>query len=552
MGKKLIEPLTNLINSTSAMSLLYECINTVLAVLVSISKDQPNHESAIQVCLQKLRILIEDSDQNCKYFLQGCKLSYFNEFLSQIVKYLGLLAMSKILQTNPKAVQAHKDLIMQCLDDKDESIRLRSLDLLYGMVSKKNLMEIIKKLMVHMNKAEGTHYRDELLAKIIDICSQNNYQYVTNFEWYVSVLVELTGMEGTRHGKLLSSQMLDVAIRVEVIRPFVVSQMAILLDNMHVFTTVNAASVGLKSSKNATDICEVLFAATWICGEFAVYLNEPFKTMDSMLKSKVTNLPGHIQSVFVQNIFKLYVHIITKIYTASNELEGENGEEEEDGAFRLSVEGLDECKRITQYVIERTQIFEQSADIEVQERACSMLQILKYINKIFEKVGENEELREQRIDLELKSLFDGELNPVAPKAQRKVPIPEGLDLDEWINDPPSEPEDNSNENAATSTTGATDSLTMFAKATSDQSRFNNTQNVSSLSSAAHGKNMSYSGSGAASGGFGNNTVSLGAKTIQPELSQEELDKLKESRRIQNDSNPFYIKAKVIIFDYLGI
>lgn len=34
LGKKLIEPLTNLINSTSAMSLLYECINTVLAGLI--------------------------------------------------------------------------------------------------------------------------------------------------------------------------------------------------------------------------------------------------------------------------------------------------------------------------------------------------------------------------------------------------------------------------------------------------------------------------------------------------------------------------------------
>lgn len=50
------------------------------------------------------------------------------------MKYLGLLAMSKILKTHPKSVQAHKDLIMVCLDDKDESIRLRALDLLYGMV----------------------------------------------------------------------------------------------------------------------------------------------------------------------------------------------------------------------------------------------------------------------------------------------------------------------------------------------------------------------------------------------------------------------------------
>lgn len=53
-------------------------------------------------------------------------------------------------------------------------------------VSKKNLMEIVKKLMLHVDKAEGTTYRDELLTKIIDICSQSNYQYITNFEWSVS------------------------------------------------------------------------------------------------------------------------------------------------------------------------------------------------------------------------------------------------------------------------------------------------------------------------------------------------------------------------------
>ena len=48
---------------------------------------------------------------------------------------------------------------------------------------RKNLMEIVKKLMQHMEKAEGTTYRDELLAKIIQICSQNDYQHISNFEW---------------------------------------------------------------------------------------------------------------------------------------------------------------------------------------------------------------------------------------------------------------------------------------------------------------------------------------------------------------------------------
>nr|XP_006815142.1 PREDICTED: AP-3 complex subunit delta-1-like [Saccoglossus kowalevskii] len=376
LGKKLIEPLTNLIHSTSAMSLLYECINTVIAGM-------PNHSASIQLCVQKLRILIEDSDQN--------------------LKYLGLLAMGRILKTHPKSVQSHKDLILQCLDDKDESIRLRALDLLYGMVSKKNLMEIVKKLMIHMDKAEGTQYRDELLSKIIQICSQSNYQYITNFEWYVSILVELTKIEGTRHGKLIASQMLDVAIRVKAIRHFAVSQMAQLLDNSHLL-------VGSAMHRNG--ICEVLYAAAWIVGEFSEHLYDPRAILDAMLRSRVTSLPGHIQGVYVQNIIKLYSFILLK---------SEKDDDKED------------MQETTQLLIEKLPMFAESADLEVQERACSILQLLKYVLKL--------QAKEVEVGEEVAALFDGELNPVAPKAQRKVPVPEGLDLDKWINEPPSEDED---------------------------------------------------------------------------------------------------------------
>lgn len=50
-------------------------------------------------------------------------------------------------------------------------------------------------------------------------------------------------------------------------------------------------------------------------------------------------------------------------------------------------------------------------------QACSALQLMKYITKLLDKgvtVGE-----------EVSLLFKGDLNPVAPKAQRKVPVPEG-------------------------------------------------------------------------------------------------------------------------------
>ncbi|XP_052603094.1 AP-3 complex subunit delta-1 isoform X1 [Peromyscus californicus insignis] len=381
LGKKLIEPLTNLIHSTSAMSLLYECVNTVIAVLISLSSGMPNHSASIQLCVQKLRILIEDSDQN--------------------LKYLGLLAMSKILKTHPKSVQSHKDLILQCLDDKDESIRLRALDLLYGMVSKKNLMEIVKKLMTHVDKAEGTTYRDELLTKIIDICSQSNYQHITNFEWYISILVELTRLEGTRHGHLIAAQMLDVAIRVKAIRKFAVSQMSALLDSAHLVT----------SSTQRNGICEVLYAAAWICGEFSEHLQAPQQTLEAMLRPKVTTLPGHIQAVYVQNVVKLYASILQQKEQAAD---------------------TEAAQEVTQLLGERLPQFVQSADLEVQERASCILQLVKHVQKL--------QAKGVPVAEEVSALFAGELNPVAPKAQKKVPVPEGLDLDAWINEPPSDSE----------------------------------------------------------------------------------------------------------------
>ncbi|KAK6617430.1 hypothetical protein RUM43_014439 [Polyplax serrata] len=444
LGKKLIEPLTNLIHSTSAMSLLYECINTVIAVLISISSGMPTHSASIQLCVQKLRILIEDSDQN--------------------LKYLGLLAMSKILITHPKSVQAHKDLILQCLDDKDESIRLRALDLLYGMVSKKNLMEIVKKLMVHMDKAEGTSYRDQLLSKIIQICSQNNYQHITNFEWYVSVLVDVTRMEGTQRGPLIADQMMDVALRVKAIRGFCVEQMSLLLENSHII-----AGSGCSSS----NMSQVLYAAAWICGEFAPELPNPQTTLEAMLKGKeVTNLPGHIQAVYIQNILKIFSLIFSRAA--------------ESGDLTEATQMCDLiCDKLPQYV--------SSGDLEVQERASSALHLMKYIQKHVQK-------EDTSLAPEIASLFAGELNPVAPKAQKKVQIPEGLDLDAWINEPLSSESSSEDEDTGTQ---------LFPK----YENFSSEYNV-------------YSG-----------------KKKPPEPTEEELAKRRMARKLEQANNLYYLKSE---------
>ena len=61
---------------------------------------------------------------------------------------------------------------------------------------------IVGKLCEHVLRNEGD-YKHELITKIIETCSQSNFEYISNFEWYLRVLMDLVQCEikNVRHGK---------------------------------------------------------------------------------------------------------------------------------------------------------------------------------------------------------------------------------------------------------------------------------------------------------------------------------------------------------------
>jgi AP-3 complex subunit delta len=64
--KKLVPPLTEIINTTPAMSLLYESIQAVIAGGMLVTGA---HADALAVtCVNKLRIFLEENDQNRMQF----------------------------------------------------------------------------------------------------------------------------------------------------------------------------------------------------------------------------------------------------------------------------------------------------------------------------------------------------------------------------------------------------------------------------------------------------------------------------------------------------
>lgn len=365
VGEKIIQPLENLAHSTSAMSVLYETISTIMAILASPTSRIPKSRASAyrQLCLQKLRIFIEDSDQN--------------------LKYLGLLAMKKMLLIHSKSVRAHQDITLNCLEDKDESIRLRALDLLYGMVSKENLTTaagdgIVDRLVKHVSYPKmGNKFRDEIVYKVIDICSRNDYFYINNFDWYITVLVTLASIEGgTSHGNLIAQQLLDVAVRVKEVRPYVVKQMAAILNHTDKFST-------------NFSVTEVLYAASWICGEYSEFLTNKLDTMYNLLGAK--NFAPYILAIFVLNACKIFSRL-------SQEVDKE--------------EFAQVCQRLLEKDLPNLQ---QIDDLEVQER------VMNFINIVQLTLSDN-------IDFS-KMFYAYTLNPVTTQAQSKVPIPADLDLD---------------------------------------------------------------------------------------------------------------------------
>lgn len=188
LARKLLEPLATIIQNTAAKSLLYECIHTVTLALPYARKPGEsaeggrNLQAVVALCADHLRQFVEDPDQN--------------------LKYLGLVGFVNLMKSFPRAVVEHKELVLLCLSDDDVTIRMRALELLTGMVTRRNLTELVHKLMQHVLLAEGP-YRDEIVRKILFMCSRDRYAYLSDVSWYLSVLVDLAYVQGPVHGPLV-------------------------------------------------------------------------------------------------------------------------------------------------------------------------------------------------------------------------------------------------------------------------------------------------------------------------------------------------------------
>ncbi|KAI8990678.1 Ap3d1 protein [Trametes punicea] len=429
--KKLQPPITDLISTTSAISLLYECVRT--CIIGGMLQGHSGNTLA-RTCVTKLAGFLQDRDQN--------------------LKYIALLAMVKIVPTHPELVAEYQDMILSSVNDEDISIRMRALDLVSAMVSRHNLQPIVQHLLSHLVKSEPTAlpsasqtlsqitspsapaarpnmspsqspaYRLTLAQRILALGLQDVYDNVTDFEWYISVLVDLAYVARVNIGAEIRDQLVDITGRVRGARRYAVQYMVKLLtDDAFLY----------KASEDG-GCPEVLWAGAWICGEYCSELAEPQKLLSYLLQPRVASLPPDVVAVYLQASMKVFGSWAAEV------------------AERWDDDELPKVQGTVNDVLERLSSFVTHPDIEVQERAAEMLQLFTFIRADLSAYkpkprndllygdsstnGFGEPSAEPHFPKSLyliKPLFSAyELNAVALSAQASVPVPDGLDLDAWI------------------------------------------------------------------------------------------------------------------------
>ena len=109
-----------------------------------------------------------------------------------------------------------------------------------------------------ISPTQSPAYRLILSKSILNMCSQATYENVTNFEWYLSVLVDLAHVANVDIGSEIRDQLVDVVGRVRASRPYAVKLM---------YTLISDGSM-LRNASAEGSCSEILWAAAWICGEY--------------------------------------------------------------------------------------------------------------------------------------------------------------------------------------------------------------------------------------------------------------------------------------------
>jgi len=120
-------------------------------------------------------------------------ISRFLSSESHNLKYIGITGLASIVKIDPKYTLSYQSLVVDCLEDADDTLKIKTLDLLYRMTNKSNVEAVVERLLGYLKEAPlGSTVRKDLVFKINSL----GEQFAPNKTWYVRQMNKLYEMGG--------------------------------------------------------------------------------------------------------------------------------------------------------------------------------------------------------------------------------------------------------------------------------------------------------------------------------------------------------------------
>jgi AP-4 complex subunit epsilon-1 len=121
-------------------------------------------------------------------------ISRFIRSDSHNLKYIGIKGLAAIVKDHPKYAADHQMAVIDCLEDTDETLKRKTLDLLFKMTNAVNVEFIVDKLLASLASATDDHFRTDLVARIT-LCAE---RFAPSNFWFVNTMVKIFELAGDK------------------------------------------------------------------------------------------------------------------------------------------------------------------------------------------------------------------------------------------------------------------------------------------------------------------------------------------------------------------
>uniref|UniRef100_H0V753 AP-4 complex subunit epsilon n=1 Tax=Cavia porcellus TaxID=10141 RepID=H0V753_CAVPO len=144
------------LNHNITYAILFECVHTVYSIY-------PKSE------------LLEKAAKCIGKFVLSPKIN---------LKYLGLKALTYVVQQDPTLALQHQMTIIECLDHPDPIIKRETLELLYRITNSQNVTVIVQKMLEYLHQSKEEYIIVNLVGKIAELAEK----YAPDNAWFIQTM----------------------------------------------------------------------------------------------------------------------------------------------------------------------------------------------------------------------------------------------------------------------------------------------------------------------------------------------------------------------------